>query len=112
MPWLLREDDVLAAVEQRRPGWQKALAGAVIVARPGIVQTLTRSATADLDTAWCAPAAIPPDRSAYRVKRMSVLAARRLSLPRVGSGILVVAPAGSFERWKLSVGDLLEVRGD
>jgi hypothetical protein len=112
MPWLLREDDVLAAVEDRRPGWQKALSGAVIVARPGLVQTLTRSATADLDTAWCAPAAIPPDRSGYQVKRMSALRARRLTVPRLGSGILLVAPAGSFERWKLCVGDLLEVRGD
>ena len=112
MPWLLREDDVLAAVEERRPGWQQALAGAVILAPPGFVQTLTRSARADLDTAWCAPAAIPPDRSGYQVKRMSALPAGRVSLPRIKSGILVVAPAGSFERWKLSVGDLLEVRGD
>lgn len=112
MPWLLRDEDVLAAVEERRPGWQSGLTGAVLVRRPGLVQTLTGPAPADLDTAWCVPADIPPDRNGYRVRRIAPLAARRLSVPRLGSGVLVVAPAGSFERWKLSVGDVLEVRGD
>ena len=111
MPWLLREDDVLAAIETRRPGWQKNLTGAVIVGRPALVQTLTPSASAVLDTAWCVPTGVPPDRDGYKVKRISALSARRLSVPRFGAGILVVAPGGSFERWKLCVGDLLEVRG-
>lgn len=111
MPWLLREDDVLAAVEDRRRGWQTTMAGAVLVGRPGLVQTFTRSATADLDTAWCVPTRIAPDRSGFQVKRISALPARRLSVPRLGSGVLVVAPGGSFERWRLSIGDLLEVRG-
>jgi hypothetical protein len=111
MPWLLRDGDVLAAVEERRPGWQKALAGAVIVGRPGLVQTITRSASAELDTAWCVPAGISPDRGGYEVKRISTLGARRCSLPRLRPGVLVVAQGGSFERWKLNVGDLLEVRG-
>lgn len=111
MSWLLREGDVLAAVEERRRGWQAALAGAVIVGRPGWVQTLTPSAAKDLDTAWCVPAEISPDRSGYVVKRISVVSARRCTIPRFGSGVLVVAPGGSFERWKLCVGDRLEVSG-
>lgn len=111
MPWLLREDEVLAAIEERCPGWQTHLAGAVIVRRPGVVQTLTRSATAQLDTAWCVPADIAGERSGYQVKRISTLATHRCSFPRIGSGVRIVAPGGSFERWKLCVGDLLEVRG-
>ncbi|HVA74264.1 MAG TPA: hypothetical protein VNF71_06830 [Acidimicrobiales bacterium] len=111
MSWLLREDDVLAAVEERRPGWQTSIAGVVIIGRPGLVQTVTRSAAADLDTAWCVSTEIAADRGGFLVKRVSTLPARRCSLPRFGAGVLVVAPVGSFERWKLCVGDCLEVRG-
>jgi hypothetical protein len=112
MSWLLREDDVLAALEDRRPGWQTALTGAVLVRRPGLVHTLTRSTAAELDLAWCVPIEIDTDRCGLRVKRISTLPARRLSIPRLTPGTLVVAPRGSFERWKLCVGDCLEVRGE
>lgn len=111
MSWLLREDEVLAALEERRPGWQTSITGAVIVGRPGVIQTVSRSAAAGLDTAWCVPTQIAPDRSGLLVKRVSTLGARRCSLPRFRVGVLVVAPEGSFERWKLCVGDRLEVRG-
>lgn len=111
MPWLLREDEVLAALEERRPGWQTTITGAVIVGRPGLIQTMSRTAAAHLDTAWCVPTRIEPDRSGFVVKRISSLGVRRCSVPRLRVGVLVVAPDGSFERWKLCVGDRLEVRG-
>lgn len=108
---MLREEDVLAAVEERRPGWQTTVAGAVIIGWPGLVHTLTRSAAADLDTAWCVPTELGPGRRGFLVKRISMLPSRRCRLPRLRAGVLIVAPGGSFERWKLCVGDRVEVRG-
>lgn len=112
MPWLLREGDVLAAVEDRRKGWQTSISGAVVVTRPAFVQTLTRSAAADLDVAWCTPATVGEGRDGYVVKRLSVQPARRLSMPHFRQGALVIATAGTFERWRLQTGDRLEVRGN
>ena len=55
MSWLLRDGDVLAAVEDRRRG----LAGVACRAPwccggPALVQTLTRGPARPLDVAWCA----------------------------------------------------------
>lgn len=112
MSWLLREEDVLAAIEERRKGWQRSIAGAVVITRPALVQTLTPTAAAELDIAWCTPASSPGDgRGTFVVKRISVLSAHRVALPRLRSGALVVAPGGTFERWRLQVGDRLEVAG-
>jgi len=108
MAWLLREDEVLAALEDRRKGWQTSIAGAVVITKPAWVQTLTRAAAAELDIAWCGPG---DGGGAFVVKRISALPARRLARPRLRPGALVVAPAGTFERWRLQVGDRLEVAG-
>ena len=108
MSWLLREEDVLAALEQRRRGWQSSLQGAVIVRRPAVVQTVVPAV--GLDVAWCVPAPAGGDRVGYLVKHISTMPSRRCTVPRLTAGVLVVAPAGSFERWQLSVGDCLEVR--
>jgi hypothetical protein len=111
MPWLLREGDVLAAVEDRRKGWQASLQGAVVIEPPAFVQTVTASPDSGLDVAWCRPTELEEGRTGYAVRRMAALPARRWLLPRLGRGALVVAPGGSFERWRLQVGDKLEVRG-
>ena len=108
MSWLLREEDVLAALEQRRRGWQSSLQGAVILRRPALLQTLAPAV--DLDAAWCVPAPDECERVGYVVKRITTVPGRRCTMPRFTAGVLVVAPAGSFERWQLSVGDCLEVR--
>jgi len=110
MSWLLREGDVLAAVEHRRKGWQGALQGAVILRGPAIVQTLTRPTTRGLDVAWCSPASLDGGGSGLRVRRITRVPARRVSPPHVGPGALVVAPGGTFERWRLHIGDRLEVK--
>jgi hypothetical protein len=109
MSWLLREGDVLAAVEERRKGWQAALQGALILRGPVIVQTLTRPATGGLDVAWCSPATLDGGQSGLRVRRITRVPARWVSPPHVGPGALVVAPGGTFERWRLHIGDCLEV---
>jgi hypothetical protein len=108
--WLLREGDVLAAVEERRKGWQAALQGAVILRGPAIVQTLTRPAIRGLDVAWCSAATLDGGQSALRVRRITRVPARWVSPPHVGPGALVVAPGGTFERWQLHIGDCLEVK--
>lgn len=111
MPWLLREGDVLAAIEERRKGWQTSISGAVVITRPTFIHTLTPAAASELEIAWCLPASIGDDRAGYRVKRISILPAYRLARPHVRRGAVVVAPPGTFERWQLQVGDRLEVRG-
>ena len=86
MSWLLREGDVLAAVEERRKGWQAALQGALILRGPVIVQTLTRPATGGLDVAWCSPATLDGGQSGLRVRRITRVPARWVSPPHVGPG--------------------------
>ena len=111
MPWLLREGDVLAAIEEKRKGWQKSLTGAVVLTTPSFLHTMTPSAAAELDVAWCVRAALADGRPGYSVKRISAVRAHRLTLPQLRPGVVIAAPAGTFHRWKLAIGDLLEVRG-
>jgi len=109
MSWLLRDGDVLAAIEDPRKGWQRNLQGAVLFSRPAVVHTLVDAV--DLDVAWCGPATVGDGEPGLRVRRIAALPPRRLARPHIGAGALLVAPAGTFERWHLVVGDCLEVRG-
>lgn len=111
MSWLLRDGDVLAAVEDRRRGWQASLQGALVLLGPAVVQTLTPGQARALDVAWCTRAHLDGGRQVLRVRRISMIGPHRVSPPHLGAGGLVVAPAGTFERWRLHVGDCLEVRG-
>jgi hypothetical protein len=111
MAWLLRDGDVLAAVEERRPGWHHSPQGAVVLRGPALVHTLTPSHARALDLAWCAWAESNGAGRALRVRRIAAIGRYRVAIPHLGGGGLVVAPAGSFERWRLKVGDRLEVSG-
>jgi hypothetical protein len=111
MSWLLRDGDVLAAVEERRSSWRVSVQGAVVLWSPALVQTLTRSYAREFDVAWCAAADGAGDGRALRVRRIARVRPHRVSAPHFGGGGLVVAPAGTFERWHLMVGDRLEVCG-
>lgn len=107
MAWLIREGDVLAVVETRRGGRTAGTEGVVVVNGPALVQTLTRPVW--LDVAWCGPPAGGGDER-FEVRRILALRPYRLARPRLISGCLLVAPGGAFERWRLSVGDRLEIR--
>jgi hypothetical protein len=109
MSWLLRDGDVLAVIEDRRKGWHRSLQGAVVIRAPAVVQTITSAAS--LDVAFCGPADLDQGLQGLRVRRMTSLSPRRVAQPRFLAGALVVAPSGTFERWRLQVGDCLEVRG-
>lgn len=111
MPWLIRDGDVLAAVEAPRRGWQGSLHGAMVLRRPTVVHTLTRAAGGAFDVAWCVPAKLDGGAPGLRVRRITRLPRYRVAVPHVGPGALVVAAGGSFERWRLKVGDRLEVKG-
>ena len=108
MSWLIRDGDVLAALETRRPGWPSALQGAVVLRGPALVQTLTTPVS--LDVAWCAADQAPDGQECLVVRRISCLGPRRLARPQLGTHPIVVAGRGAFERWNLKVGDRLEIR--
>ena len=107
MSWLLREGEVLAAIEEPRPGWALSLQGAVVLHGPRLVHTL-RQAVA-LDVAWCSPVS-EGDKECLEVRRLATVPPRRVARPRLGPAPLVVATEGAFERWQLKVGDRLEIR--
>jgi hypothetical protein len=103
--WLTRQGDVLASLESDRRLLDGEFNGALILRRPALVHTL-RPAIA-LDVAWCARG---PDQL-LEVRRTAALKAWRVGLPCLRATAVVVAPAGSFERWQLRVGDRLEAKG-
>lgn len=105
--WLLREGDVLAALEPRRAGWAKAIQGAVVIASPAFVHTM--ACAHGLDVAWCARLDAGGGEC-FEVRRMASLAGRRLARPQLSAGAIVAAGPGAFERWRLELGDRLEIR--
>ena len=109
MSWLLRDGDVLAVIEDRRKGWHRSLQGAVVIRAPAVVQTITCAAS--LDVAFCGTATLEDGLPGFRVRRLTSLSPWRVAPPHFRAGALVVAPRGTFERWRLHVGDCLEVRG-
>ena len=108
MGWLLRDGDVLAALEARRSGWANSLEGAVVLASPAVVHTL--GAANGLDLAWCAQVKTETGESRLEVRRVVCVSGRRLARPRLAPGAIVAAGPGAFDRWRLQVGDQLEVR--
>jgi hypothetical protein len=107
MSWLLRDEDVLAVIEDRRKGWRDDLQGVVLVPAPAVLHTFACARA--LDAAWCTPVKLNAGEPAYRVRKIHILGRNRWARPHLTPGVLVVAPAGAFERWKLQAGDELEV---
>ena len=109
MAWLVRGEDVLAAAEvavtrrQRRRGLvgRDELEG-VLVLRP-CRQVHTLRMRFGIDVAFC-------DRDGFVLHTASI-APWRLSRPVPRAYFAVEARAGAFDRWKLVVGDIVEVRG-
>ncbi len=110
MAWLLRDGDVLASLElaetrrSRRRGLlgRDGIEGALLLRPARSVHTL--GMRFPLDVAWC-------DRE-LRVLRVARLPRHRLSRPVLRSRAVLEAEAGSFARWGLVPGDLLELRDD
>jgi uncharacterized protein len=109
MSWLVRDDDVLAAAEvaDSRRLRARGLIGrddfeGALVLRP-CRQVHTLGMRFPIDVAFC-------DRSG-RVLHLSTLPPRRISRPVLHASFAIEARAGSFERWKLRSGDVVEIRG-
>lgn len=110
MPWLLRDDEVLASLEvaEGRAGRRRGLLG-----RDGFEGALlfehTRSVHSvgmrfPIDVAFC-------DAGLVVLKTMRV-EPHRITVPVWKARNVLEAEAGSFARWGLCVGDRLEVRGE
>jgi uncharacterized membrane protein (UPF0127 family) len=107
--WLVRDGDVLATVEVvdsasariRGVAAVRDLDGALLMRRPFVLHTF--ASAPPVDVAFC-------DRGLC-VASISSLARHRVARPRPRAASVVVARAGAFERWGLSVGDRLEVKG-
>ena len=108
MSWLVTEDRVLATLEVADT-WQSRIKG--VLGRDSIDGALlikpacsvhTIGVEFDLDVAYC-------DRE-LRVIDIVTMSPNRIGMIRPRARSVIEAPKGSFERWGLTVGDLLEVR--
>ena len=123
MAWLLREGEVLAAIDiassrsARRRGLlgRDGIDGALLLRPAHSVHTLAMKFP--IDVAYCATRPPPPDvvAGADLVASLTVLETVcmgrfRVGRPRLRASCVIEAEAGAFERWGLRNGDLLEVQ--
>ena len=108
MPWLLRDDRVLAALElaEARRDRIRGLLGrdgidGALLLRPG-KSVHSFGMRFPLDVAFC-------DREMVVLCTLA-LPPNRLTRPRLRCHSILEAEAGAFERWKLRPGDQLQVR--
>ncbi|MEX0664962.1 MAG: DUF192 domain-containing protein [Gaiellaceae bacterium] len=110
MPWLLRDGEVLASAEvaTTRAARRRGLLGRDVVERALVLEPCRQvhsvGMRVPIDVVWC-------DR-AGRVLRISTLKPRRVSPPVWRARFVVEAPSGAADRWRLHVGDVLEVAPD
>ena len=106
--WLLREGEVLAAVEiaddakSRFKGLlgRDRLEGALVLKPAKSVHSL--GMRFPIDVAFC-------DKD-LNVLATTCLRKHRVTLPRLKAHCVIEAEAGAFERWRLQPGDRLEIR--
>ena len=109
MPWLVRGEDVLASAEVavtrklRRRGLigREDLEGVLVLRPCRMVHTF--GLQYPIDVAFC-------DREGY-VLHISRLRPGRLSRPVLRAYFAIEASDGSFDRWKIGPGDIVEVKG-
>ena len=109
MPWLLRDGEVLAALEvadgftHRLKGLlgHDRFDGALLLPKTKAIHTM--GMRFPIDVAFC-------DRDLTVLTTLS-LKPHRACLPRIKAGCVIEAEAGAFERWRLRPGDELEIKG-
>ena len=108
MAWLTRGDEVLATVEiaETRAARARGLLGredfdGAMLLRPArSVHTIRMRFP--VDVAYC-------DRG-MKVLRLATMRPNRIGRPTWRARCVVEVPAGAFDKWRLRVGDQLEVR--
>jgi hypothetical protein len=104
MPWLLRDDEVLAALEVASSLRREPFDGALLVEPARTVNTM--GMPGPIDVAYCRR----DGSGTLVVVATARMARRRIGRPRPGAVCVIAAAAGAFERWGLRVGDELVVR--
>ena len=110
MAWLLRDGEVLAALEvaegftgrSRGLLGRDGIEGALLIKPARSVHTV--GMRFPIDVAFC-------DRDMTVVATIT-MRRFRLSRPRLKARCVVEAEAGAFDRWSLRPGDRLEIKGD
>ncbi len=113
MTWLVRDGDVLATADEAtsmpdrvRGLWHRPPPmGALILRPPFLLHTVGLPYA--VDVAFC------EDGTDGRLAVTDTVRMPpfRVARPRLGTKMIVVASDGAFERWRLAVGDELEIRG-
>jgi uncharacterized protein len=108
VPWLLRDDEVLATLEvaEDRRSRRKGLLGrdgfeGVLLLRPAR-SVHTVGMRFPIDVAYC--------DDDLRVLRVTTMQRHRLGRPCFGADCVLEAEAGCFAHWELRPGDQLEIR--
>ncbi len=108
MPWLLRGEEVLAAVEvaESRRDRMRGLLGRERVDGAFVLKPCRSVHTVGMrfpiDVAFCSR-----DMTVLRIVHMRP---NRVTRPSLRGSCVIEAESGAFERWKLRPGDLLEIR--
>ncbi len=111
MSWLLREGEVLAAIEvarsrrDRRRGLlgRDGIEGAILIDPARSIHTV--GMRFPIDVAYCRR-----EPGGLVVAAIVCMRAWRVGLPRLRARCVIEAEAGAFERWGLAVGDTLEIK--
>ena len=107
--WLLRDGEVLAAVDEaatfrdRLRGLlgQDGVDGALLIRPARSIHTIGMRFA--IDVAFCNDDLVVVD--------MCTVRPNRLCRPRFRASAVIEAEAGAFERWRLALGDQLELKG-
>ena len=110
MPWLLRDGEVLAALEVAdRSGTRikgllgrEGIEGALLLRPAKSVHTM--GMRFPIDVAFC--------DDDFRVIDVCTMRPNRMGRPRPKAHSVIEAEEGAFERWRLRVGDHLEIKGE
>ena len=110
MAWLLRDGEVLAAVEVagRSGARMRGLLGrdgidGALLLRPA-KSVHTMGMRFPIDVAFC--------DDDFRVIDVCSMRPNRMGRPRAKAHCVIEAAEGAFERWRLRVGDHLEIKGE
>jgi uncharacterized membrane protein (UPF0127 family) len=111
MPWLLRDGEVVAAVEvargrrDRRRGLlgRDGIDGAILLTPARAIHTV--GMRFPIDVAYCRR-----DAGGLVVTDMVCMRPGRVGRPRPLARCVIEAEAGAFERWGIAIGDVLELK--